>query len=129
MNKRISTPPEGDPLAIKLATRFAKANIQNAYSKADKLNKKASDKPITGQKEIDADIERFVMKECTKEDDPKIQDMKTAWEQWRALRDSGSRCNSERLSARIRLFSVPIFKARAYVRCLVSVHLLQTDFL
>ncbi|KJA21534.1 hypothetical protein HYPSUDRAFT_41905 [Hypholoma sublateritium FD-334 SS-4] len=102
------TPTVADPLAVKLAIRFAKACSHRFYSEEEP---QAGDK----FKDIDEEIESLLL--CPADvDDVKIKDLQAAWLQWRELRDSKvqqslEECEAEKTAARKRLRSISIFKS------------------
>ncbi|KDR74060.1 hypothetical protein GALMADRAFT_269552 [Galerina marginata CBS 339.88] len=109
---------ESDPLAIKLATRLAKAKINGVCNRTISLHSKSA-APLTpnqtASKTIEEDIEKFAVLERAESGDPKIKDMKSAWVQWRALRDdcalhTRKDCKTIIANAESRLRSIPIFK-------------------
>ncbi|PPQ68988.1 hypothetical protein CVT25_009173 [Psilocybe cyanescens] len=108
---KLPTPIESDPLAIKLATRFAKANVNTVASKAASLHDM-----LSPDVDLDTDIEKFVKLEREGSDDTKIQEMKAAWDQWQNLRDecaqhTSAECGKITDSAAARLRATPILKS------------------
>ncbi|KAF8970584.1 hypothetical protein BDZ97DRAFT_1753793 [Flammula alnicola] len=118
---KLSTPPELDPLGLKLATRFAKAKSNGSSSKAISLHAEPSvDTAPAGSERVfqslGADIEKFALLERAGHVDARIGDLRWAWEQWRAIRHHCSRhtakqCKAEIAAAETRLRTTPIFKS------------------
>lgn len=110
-----STPPQSDALAIKLATRFAKAQTSGVYNKTISLHvpTEQSDSATL----LDADIEAFSLLDGN-EGDAKMKEMKMAWAQWRSVKEDCARhsteeCKLDADDAEKRLRALPIFKAPA----------------
>lgn len=85
------TPPESDPLAIKLATRFAKAKLNGISDNTISLHGQASTQPNAIKndqttKDLEADIEKFAMLERDGNLDAKVQEMRSIWEEWQGVR-------------------------------------------
>ena len=101
------TPTIADPLAVKLATRFAKACSHRFCSK---------DEPQAHGKSKDTDEEmELLLLLCPADvDDVKIKDLQAAWMQWRALLDGKAEHEADKRAARKRMRSVPIFKSPEY---------------
>lgn len=108
---RSPMPTVADPLAVKLATRFAKACSHRFYSE---------DGPQTRGKfnNTDAQMECLPLLGPSGVDDAKVKDLWAAWLQWRALRDNKAqptlkKQKAEKAAARKRLRSIPVFKSPA----------------
>lgn len=104
--------PAADALAIKLATRFAKARSHGFCSRAAALH-------APEHAEGDAAIEAFVERERA-EDDSKVREMRAGWAQWRAVRDDDAHQDKkehkkEIAEAQARLRAIPIFKSTSCV--------------
>ncbi|KAF8968714.1 hypothetical protein BDZ97DRAFT_2056141 [Flammula alnicola] len=118
---KLSTPPELDPLGLKLATRFAKAENNGYSSHTISLHAKPFVDASAARNErvvkpLESDIEKFALLERAGHVDARIGDLKWAWEQWRAIRHHCSRhtakqCKAEIAAAETRLRATPIFKS------------------
>ncbi|KAH9476906.1 hypothetical protein JR316_0010822 [Psilocybe cubensis] len=107
-----STPIASDPMAMKLATRFAKASTNAVACKVSSLH----DVHLSGpDADMDVDIDHFAALKREEGGDAKIKDLNAAWSQWRGLRDScathtAEECNRLNASAAMRLRAIPILK-------------------
>lgn len=109
-----------DPLAIKLATRLAKAKINGVRSGFISLHAstsvKFSDQERAGDV-LDEEVEKFGMQDSSiGAEDPKISEMKAVWRQWSAIRSqctshSQQECEAQKDSAEVRFRAIRIFKA------------------
>ncbi|KAF9480632.1 hypothetical protein BDN70DRAFT_877325 [Pholiota conissans] len=112
-NDRPSTPPQVDMLALKLATRFAKAQVSGVANKTISLHARAEQTDAATN--LDNDMEKFSLFQG-KEQDPKVREMTAAWGLWRRLRadcakHSAEECKLAAGDADRRLRALPIFKA------------------
>ncbi|KIM41915.1 hypothetical protein M413DRAFT_71143 [Hebeloma cylindrosporum] len=118
-----STPPESDPLALKLATRFAKAKLNGISNKTISLHGEAPTQPnaVKGDqatKDLEADIEKFAILERDGNVDAKVKEMRSIWEEWRSVREkcsthSANECQAAIAAAQTRFRAIPIFKKAA----------------
>ncbi|KAF8970597.1 hypothetical protein BDZ97DRAFT_1914492 [Flammula alnicola] len=116
-----SMPPELEPLGLKLATRFAKAKSNGYSSKTISLHAKPPVDAAAAQNErvvntLEADIENFATLERAGHVDARIKDIRSAWAQWRAIRDhcsshTAKECKAELAAAETCLRAMPIFKS------------------
>jgi hypothetical protein len=117
------TPPESDPLAVKLATRFAKAKLNGISNNTISLHGEAptqlnaikNDQPT---KDLEADIEKFAMLERDGNMDAKVKEMRSIWEEWQSVREKCSshslkECQASISAAQTRFRAMPIFKKAA----------------
>lgn len=112
------TTPVVDALAVKLATRFAKASSHGFYSKTVVLH-------APEHADGDADIEKFAERERSG-DDAKAREMRAAWAQWRAVRDDDAHQDKkahekEIAESQAKLRAIPIFKSPSCAFCLFLV--------
>jgi len=116
-------PPETDPLAIKLATRFAKAKLNGISNSTISLHGEAPTQPNAIKndqvtKDLEADVENFAMLERDGNMDPKVKEMKSIWEEWQGVREkcsnhSAKECQVTISAAQTRFNAMPIFKKAA----------------
>ena len=114
------TPPESDPLALKLATRFAKAKLNGINNNTISLHGEAPTQPNSIKndqvaKDLEADIEKFAMLERDGNVDEKVKEMKAIWEAWQSVREKCSshsvkECQASLSVAQTRFNAMPIFK-------------------
>lgn len=119
------TPPESDPLALKLATRFAKAKLNGIKNNTISLHGEAPTQPNSIKndqvaKDLEADIEKFAMLERDGNVDAKVKEMRAIWEAWRSVREKCSshslkECQATLSVAQTRFNAMPIFKGAAWV--------------
>jgi hypothetical protein len=114
------TPPETDPLALKLATRFAKAKLNGISNNTISLHSEVATQPNAIKnnqvtKDLEADIENFAMLERDGDMDLKVKEMKSVWEEWQSVRE---KCSSHsikecQVTIQTRFKAMPIFKKAA----------------
>lgn len=114
--------PPNDAFFIKLATRYAKANLNGIYNRSINLHKSVSDDPDVlrseeGRQAIAVEMENYVMHSPRHNDkDPKVLEMKAAWQQLLSLRaycaaHDSTECTEDIAAAEKRLRALPIFKS------------------
>jgi len=110
---------DSDPLAIKLATRFAKAKINGVACGDISLHKKKKSSTQVNERvaRIDTEIDAFVaaFDEKGNGEDPKFKEMQFVWHQWRSVRDECAQHSAEEYRAKLnaaasRLRGIPIYK-------------------
>ncbi|KAF8962201.1 hypothetical protein BDZ97DRAFT_1130396 [Flammula alnicola] len=127
VNGEPTTPPTTDPLALKLATRFAKARINGFSNKSMPLHV-LSPSPISAgsqnmqtpeAKAIEADIENFVFLGRDENGEfgaVKVAEMVSIWKHWLSIREECARhtageYNASISDAKARLRAMSIFKS------------------
>ncbi|KAF9480633.1 hypothetical protein BDN70DRAFT_600662 [Pholiota conissans] len=113
LDDKPSTPPPSDALAMKLATRFAKAQVNGVANKTISLHAPAEQAEDTTI--LDSDMEKFSFLE-RKEQDPKVKELIIAWDLWQSLRtDCGKHsveeCKLAKNDAERTLRMLPIYKS------------------
>lgn len=116
-----STPPLSNPLAPKLALRFAKAKLNGALSGAFSLHDKKPKKKQTSESNngIEQDMDAFVNAYLEENDwssaDGKVEELWAVWSEWRATVSQCNlhereACQQAMADARRRLRDFPIFR-------------------
>ncbi|KAF6758074.1 hypothetical protein DFP72DRAFT_889855 [Ephemerocybe angulata] len=115
------TPPLKDPLAPKLATRFAKAKLNGVLSGQFSLHDKKPKKKQTSESNygIESDIELFVNnwleEHGPSSKDAKVEELRLVWSEWRAYVQrcnlhEREACQEAMAEAQRRLRDLPIFR-------------------
>ncbi|KDR74056.1 hypothetical protein GALMADRAFT_250787 [Galerina marginata CBS 339.88] len=110
-----------DALSLKLAVRFAKANLHQAAGAAvtilhlDVTPSGAADNSARDNEETAADIERYVTSTTESPSDIRVKDMTGIWDQWKAIRamhssHTAAECLTVVSDAQVRFRGMKIYK-------------------